>query len=463
MRLFKLFLTLGLTCYISSATAAEKPNILFILVDDLGWRDLSSYGSELYETPNIDLLAQGGLRFNQAYTAASICSPTRISILTGQYPARLNVTDWLKGWNYPHEKKRIPKWNWDGLTQADVTIGELLQKQGYRTAWLGKWHAGGHPPEVNLNAKPLKHTTAQHHGFHAGETNYQTNGKLNPEDPKGIQMLTQQAIAFIEDAEHSDRPWFVTLSHYAVHTPVHSRKVDMKRYKRKLMMQGKRAQTNAGYAAMVSALDDSVGHLMRFMNKNQRLKNTLVLFYSDNGGLDKHDSNQPTNNAPLRNGKSSLYEGGIRVPFIAYWPGKIQPGRSDFMMNSIDLMPTLADVAKTSTQGLTIDGQSLLPLLLEQKELQRETLYWHYPHYHRQSRPVSAIRDGRFKLIQFLDSEKVELYDLGTDLSEKHNLASQHPQLVSQLLAKLALWKLEVKAQPMRSNPEYDPNKAAYN
>lgn len=439
-----------------------QPNILFILVDDLGWRDLSSYGSDFYQTPHVDKLARSGISFNQAYTAASICSPTRMSLLTGQHPARLKVTDWIPGWHYPHEKLAVPKWNQAGLAMNSTTIGDVLQAQNYKTAWFGKWHVRGLPNTTqsqNINYK--KHNAAQLHGFDAGEQDFSLNKNNNAQDPKGVFNLTHQAIDFI--SKHKKQPWFVTVSHYSVHTPVHFNAETKAKYQ--ALKQPESKQQNAEYAAMIEPLDQSVGQILNYLDEQKIRDNTLVVFYSDNGGLDKNDSNFPTDNAPLRNGKASLYEGGIRVPLIASWPNKIPANVwNDQLVSSIDILPTFAAIAGAQAQDLpsNIDGIDISSTLFQQQSLPRQTLYWHYPHYHRQSKPVGAIRDKQYKLLEFFDGNQIELYDLENDIGETQNLAAQKPQLVKQLRLKLNNWREQVGAQSMNENPNYDPNKAKY-
>lgn len=447
---------------IKQTNQTTRPNILFILVDDLGWRDLSSYGSDFYQTPYIDKLAASGTRFNQAYTAASICSPTRMSLLTGKHPARLKVTDWIPGWHYPHEKLTVPKWNQAGLAMNSTTIGDVLQTQNYKTAWFGKWHVRGLANTKQYqDVSYEKHNAAQLHGFDAGGQDFSLNNKKNEQDPKGVFNLTDQAIDFID--KHKKQPWFVTISHYSVHTPVHFNPIVKEKYQ--ALKQASAKQQNAEYAAMIEPLDQSVGQILNYLDQQKLTDNTLIIFYSDNGGLDKNDNNFPTNNAPLRNGKASLYEGGIRVPLIASWPGKIPANVwNNQLVSSVDMLPTFAAIAGVNQQSLPadLDGIDISDTLFNQQNLPRNTLYWHYPHYHRQSKPVGAIRDKQYKLLEFFDGNKIELYDLKNDIGETHNLASQKPQLVKQLREKLNNWRAQVGAQSMTKNPNYDPNKAQY-
>lgn len=445
----------------STAVKSKTPNLLFILVDDLGWRDLGHYGSDFYQTPHIDNLAKKGMSFSQAYTAAHICSPTRMSILTGKHPAKLHVTDWIPGWNYPDEKMAVPEWNQKGLSSKEITVGEILQQQGYTTAWLGKWHVRGFAEEKVNKEKVMKNNAAQLHGFDKGHQDFSLNKFANNEDPKGVNNLTEQAISFISNAERKNKPWFVTISHYSVHTPVHFNDVIRAKYEQNKAQN--QQQKNSSYAAMVESLDESVGKITQYLIENKLDKNTMIVFYSDNGGLDKNDSNTPTNNAPLRNGKASLYEGGIRVPLIVSWPKKIKMNTwNDQLVSSIDILPTFSAISGAIKLPEKIDGIDLSPVLFQQEELTRTKLYWHYPHYHRQGRPSGSIRDGKYKLIQFFDNKNIELYDLSKDIGETNNLAMIKPKKVQRMLKDLEQWRTDSGAQMMKPNLNYNPDKAEY-
>jgi len=432
----------------TTKSVTATPNILFILVDDLGWMDLSHYGSDLYQTPNIDALAKSGMSFNQAYTAAHICSPTRMSILTGQHPARLKVTDWIPGWDYPNEKLTMPKWRVSGLATSDTTIGEVLKAQGYKTAWLGKWHVRGQAAENSANTEQSK--AAQLHGFDAGEQDFSLNKQTNNSDPKAIIALTNQAIKFIDNSAKNNSPWFVTISHYAVHTPIRFTNALKDKYDQ--IDKSALKQTNSEYAALMESLDNSVGQIMAHLTQQKLVDNTLVVFYSDNGGLDKNDNNTPTNNAPLRNGKATLYEGGIRVPLIVSWPDKIAKNVwNNSLITSTDLLPTFANIAKIPATKLpkNLDGIDISPALFTQQTLKRNELFWHYPHYHRQGKPSGSIRQNNYKLIESFEDGSLELYDLANDISESTNVAKTQPALAQQLLQRLNQWRKEVGAQMM--------------
>lgn len=416
----------------NSSSASEKPNILFILTDDLGYKDLGSYGSDLYRTPNLDRLASQGTRFTNGYTAAPVCSPTRASLITGKAPARLHLTDWLTGHPKPHAKLVIPDWT-KGLPDDEVTLAELLKPQGYKTAWLGKWHLG---------------KGAQDHGFDAGNQSWELNRKQDGEDPKGVFTLNSEAIEFID--KHKEQPFFLGVSHYSPHGPVRFNE-ELKNEYEKLIEQKNPLQKNAGYAAMIEALDTSVGQLLDALEKAGLADKTLVIFFSDNGGELNF-----TNNAPLRDGKGTLYEGGVRVPLIARWPGKIPAGKvSDSVISSIDFFPTFAAISGGELPE-NIDGIDVSPALLGTGELKREAIHWHYPHYHR-ARPCGSILKGEWKLIEWFETGETELFHLANDPYEQKNLSQENPEKKAELLADLRRWRENVGAQLPTPNPQHDP------
>jgi arylsulfatase A-like enzyme len=312
----------------------------------------------------------------------------------------------------------------------------MLGAQGYATAWLGKWHLGGN---------------ARNHGFEAGQQDWELNTKQDAKDPKGVFTLTAEAIGFIE--KNRDRPFFVALSHYSPHGPVRFDPALREDYQK--FIDGKKPrQTNAGYAAMVEALDDSVGQMLDWLDKEKLAEKTLVIFYSDNGGELSY-----TSNLPLRAGKGSLYEGGVRVPMIARWPGRI-PAKSvnDARVCSIDFFPTFAVLAGTRL-ARPVDGLDLSAVLCGDGRLERSALYWHYPHYHN-ARPCGAILNGDWKLIEWFETGETELFDLARDPFEEKNLAAQNPAKCAELLADLRAWRKDVGAQMMTPNPDHDPAKA---
>lgn len=416
-----------------AASKNAKPNILFILIDDLGYTDLGSYGSELYQTPHTDSLAKDGVRFTDAYSAAPICSPTRAAIMTGKSPANLHLTDWVPGHKHDNTKLLIPDWS-HRLPEGQQTIGTLMKDAGYKTAWIGKWHI-----DPDRGAKD--------YGFDAGEQDWDFNEIKNEKDPKGAQQLTKEALDFINAS--GDEPFFVGLSHYTVHTPIHFNPEVRKKYAK--LIKPDMEQKNAGYAALVESMDDSVGALLEGLEKSGKADNTIVIFYSDNGGLIGR-----TSNAPLRDGKATLYEGGVRVPLIVRFPDRKGAGTTtDAVMTSMDLLPTFLDIAGAKDKvPADIEGVSLLPHLRSGDKIDREAIYWHYPHYHR-TKPVGSIRKGNYKLIEYFEDGKLELYDLEKDLSETTDLAEKMPEKVKELLADLRAWRKQVGAQSMTPNPDY--------
>lgn len=415
------------------AHAAAQPNIVFILADDLGYMDLGCYGSDLHQTPNIDRLAREGMRFTQAYAACHVCSPTRGSIMTGLYPARTRLT------NIPDKpnpyRTMIDAPAVHDLAPDAATVGRLLRKEGYATAWFGKWHIGG---------------GAQESGFDAGHQDWALNRDPSETDPKGALQLTAEAVDFM--GKNASKPMFIALSHYAVHSPVHCNSQVRARYE-KLVTPEKRQQ-GADYAAMTEALDHSVGVLMKAIGEQHFARETVVMFFSDNGGATKF-----TCNAPLREGKGWLYEGGIRVPLIVHWPGKVRAGAtSDEVVSSIDLLPTFLQLAG-GREMPALDGTGLLSVLTQGARLSRPALYWHFPHYHNCT-PCGAIRKGDFKLIEYFEDGRTELYDLGRDLAEQKDLAASQPEKAAELLADLRAWRKSVDAQMPTPNPHPDPAKA---
>lgn len=438
----------------SLARAAEPPqrlNFILILVDDMGWLDLSCQGSKFYQTPNIDRLASQGMRFTQAYSACTVCSPTRASLLTGKYPARLHITDWIAGHKKPKARLKVPDWTMY-LPHEEVTFAKALKPAGYASASIGKWHLGGpdyfpdkHGFDLNIG------------GYDRGQPpTYVSPYKIPTlkDGPPG-EFLTDrecaEAMTFIE--ANKDKPFLVYMPHYAVHTPIAGKKDVIEKYKSKVVPDA--PQRNAIYAALVESVDDSVGRLMQKLDDLKLADRTVIIFTSDNGGLIPVTS-QP----PLRAGKGSSYEGGVRVPFIVRWPGAIKPGSTcDVPVISADIHPTLVELAGLAPRpGQVIDGASLVPLFKQTGPLQRDAIYWHYPHYHPGgATPYGAIRAGDLKLIEFYEDMHVELYNLKDDIGEKNDLAKSMPEKAAELRARLQKWRAETGAQMPTANPDYDP------
>jgi arylsulfatase A-like enzyme len=451
----------GLMCgTISGAPESAKPNFVLILADDLGWTDLACYGSKLYETPNIDQLARDGVKFTQNYSACTVCSPTRAALLTGKYPARLHITDWIPGQMPDNPKLIVPDWT-KYLPLEETTMADVFHNAGYATASFGKWHLGGE------QYYPDKH------GFDfflAGTDKPNTEHYFSPygiptlsDGPKGeyvTDRLTDEAIRFID--KNKDKPFFVYLPHFAVHLPLQAKQKLIAKYQAKIKPGD--AQSNATYAAMIDSLDQSVGRIRRELKKLGIADQTIVVFASDNGGRVP-----TTSNLPLRVGKGSCYEGGTRVPLIIDWPGVTKPDTvCDTPVISMDLSPTFMEIAGLRDGAkAALDGLSLVPILRKSGDLKRDELFWHYPHYQHYQKggttPYSAIHKGDFKLIEFLADRRVELYNLKDDIGEQRDLASQMPEKVEELRKRLHAWREEVGAQMPTRNPKYDPSKPEAN
>ncbi len=455
---------------------AARPNIVFILADDLGWTDLGCYGSKFYETPNIDRLAREGMRFTSAYAASSVCSPTRAAILTGQHPARLHLTDWLPGRpDRPDQKLRRPDIQ-DFLPLEEFTVAEALKEAGYRTGFIGKWHLGEsaeYYPEhqgfdLNIGGCKLGHPPSYFSPYGIPTL---TDG---PPGEYLTDRLTDEAEKFMEEAARAKQPFFLYLSHYAPHNPRQGKPEVVEKYKAKaaklpppdgpefVMDRGhktRQVQNHPAYAAMVESLDDSVGRVLAEIKELGLESDTLVIFTSDNGGLSTAEG-WPTSNTPLRTGKGWPYEGGVREPLIVKWPGETRPGSlSGEPVNSMDFYPTLLQVA-----GLPLrpeqhqDGESIVPIL-QGGALPERPLFWHYPHYSNQGgSPASVVQVGDFKLVEWSEETKPELYNLRNDPGEQHDLAEQIPEKTGELRRLLHDWREKVNAQMPTPNPKYDPD-----
>lgn len=452
--------------------AAGRPNVVLILADDLGWTDLGCYGSDFYETPHVDRLAGMAMKFTQNYSACTVCSPTRAALLTGRAPARLHITDWIPGAMPDNPKLLVPEWT-KFLPHGETTLAEVFRAAGYATASIGKWHLGGedyvpqtHGFELNLAGTARAATPS----FHAP-----WKIPTLPDGPPGEYLtdrLAEEAVRFIERAR--DRPFFLYLPHFAVHTPIQGRADLVVKYEQKLR-PGLR-HNNPQYAAMIESLDAAVGRVLDALTQFGLAERTVVVFTSDNGGLITQGT---TSNAPLRYGKASAYEGGVRVPLIVHWPGTTAPGSAcDTPVVTMDLFPTLLEIAglpqpmQPDSAGaeaapVTLDGVSLVPLLRGTGTLSRDDLFWHYPHHqHYQlggTMPYGAIRSGDFKLIEFYNDMRVELYDLRTDVGEQHDLAAERPAQADELRSRLQAWRASVGAQMPIPNPQHDPNRPEYN
>jgi len=437
----------------------RPPNIVLFLVDDMGWIDPVCYGNPFHDTPNIDRLARQGMRFTDAYAACPVCSPTRASILTGRYPATVNLTDFIPGHWRPWDKLVVPKFN-QHLPHTEVTIAEALKPAGYVSASFGKWHLGGPTHNPDSQGFDVMLVTGGRHFF----PNFRTTPTADIEDGAYLaDVLTDHAERFME--QHRDRPFFLYLPHYAVHIPLEAKQELIAKYERKQPKPPGRVN-NPVYAAMVEHIDQSLGRIMAKLDDLQLADDTLLVFFSDNGGLYQSVSRKGDPvmvNTPLRDEKGSLYEGGIREPLIVRWPGRIAAGTEcSVPVSSVDLLPTFADIAGPKTEtSLTnrLDGVSLAPLLTQAGSFPSRSLFWHYPHYHHTT-PAGAIRKGDLKLIEYFDDGHLELYDLSSDLSEKHDLVAERPDVAMSLQQELAAWRQSVGANMPTPNPDYDPDKA---
>ncbi len=461
------------------AQAADRPNVVFFLVDDLGQRDLGAYGSTFYETPNLDRLARDGAKFTDGYAACPVCSPTRASIMTGQWPQRTGITDYIGAPLRPELWKRntpaLPAPYSDRLALAAPTLAKAMKAAGYATFFAGKWHLGpeGFWPEnqgfdVNLGGTDKG-------GPYGGKKYFSPYGNPRlPDGPDGEHLpdrLASETVKFIE--ANKDQPFFAYFSFYSVHTPLQARADLQKKYEEKRIRLGLEAkfgsepprdvrlvQEHAVYAGMVEAMDLAVGKVLAKLDALGLRENTLVIFTSDNGGLSTSEGS-PTSNLPLRGGKGWIYEGGIREPLLVRWPAVIKAGSVvSTPVSSPDFFPTLLAAAGAQPQpGQVLDGQSLLPVF-KGGTLPERPLFWHYPHYGNQGgAPAAAIRRGDWKLIEWLEDGRTELFHLAQDLGEKNDLAPKEPQRVAQLRDELHAWQKQVGAKFPIPNPAYDATK----
>ncbi len=437
---------------------ATRPNVVVLLVDDMGWRDIEPYGQDYYETPHIAALAEQSVRFTSAYASGAVCSPTRAALLTGRHPVRVNITDWIPGMrersikdhrlNQPRDR--------DELALEEVTLAEVMKQAGYQTWFVGKWHLGGDGfgPEqqgfdVNIGGQH-KGSPGYAGGYFAGEDGaWATMPGMDEAGkyPAGAHLteeLTHEALALIKNRD-ADKPFLLYFSYYNVHTPLHRVPETIDYYERKLpqyLAAQPERKVRADYASMVGSVDASVGRVMGMLKDAGLDENTIVVFTSDNGGL-----RWATDNRPLRSGKGWLYEGGIRVPLLVRAPGV--SGDEDTVVVSTDVMPTLLELTGVGKrESLHADGESFASRLRnEPLTIRRASVCWHYPHYHGQGwAPGAAIRAGDWKLIAFYHDDRVELYNLKTDPNEKRDLSKTQPRKAAELLAQLRQWQAEMGA-----------------
>jgi arylsulfatase A len=502
----------------STGNQIDKPNVVFIMVDDLGWADVGCYGNPFYETPNIDRFASEGVLFTNAYAASHVCSPTRASFLTGKYPATINLTDWLPGRrDNPHQRLK----NADivqHMSYEEITIAEALKEQGYATALYGKWHLGENPYNPKAygfdiyTPKWAKGWPAS--GYHAPFGMEGIEGKIGD---YLTDRLTDESLKFIET--NKDQPFFLYLSFFTVHDPIQGRADLVSKYEKKLkqmppqegppyilegnpdatdpvspqdaqallelpeyqgfsqlpnqMVKIKQHQDNVQFAAMVECMDENVGRVLDKLKELGLDDNTIVIFFSDNGGMSAANFFRPdrviterqldiafaTPSLPLRGAKGWLYEGGIRVPMIVRWSGCTKKGtESDVPVISVDFYPTIMDMLGLQVPaGQNVDGVSIVPLLKGEKILDREAIYWHFPQYsnHGFQSPGGAIRKGDYKLLEYFENNTVQLFNLREDIGEQHDISSSNPEMVIELLTMLHQWREKVDAQMPKPNPDY--------
>lgn len=465
----------------TNVKAQKKPNILFILADDLGWKDLGCTGSEYYETPHIDRIAAQGMRFTQSYAACQVSSPSRASILTGKYPVRHGITNWIgepsgEAWrNRGRHSKLLPAEYAHSLSDTEVTLPEVLRTAGYATFLAGKWHLGG------------EGSTPEDHGFDINIGGHEAGGPYpggyfspygNPkmaDGPKGEELnirLARETAKFMEECRN--RPFFAFLSFYAVHAPIETTEVNWRHFRDKAVEGGvpesgfdiegvlpvRQRQDNPVYAGLIRQMDDAVGVVLDKLSELGLDENTLVIFTSDNGGVCSGDD-YATSNRPLRGGKGQPWEGGLRVPLLVRYPGNC-PANSecDTPVSGIDFYPTLLNMISVALPGeQELDGIDFSPLLRSEK-VARRALYWHYPHYGNQGgAPSSVIREGDWKLIRYYEDNRYELYDLVADPAENRPVNESYPRKLARLQRKLAGWLRHTEALFPVPDPQHDPAK----
>lgn len=446
----------------SAADTAQLPNVIIILADDLGWADVGCYGADLHETPNLDRLARQSLRFTNAYAGSSVCSPTRAALMTGKHPARLGITIWSEAaHDPPPPQKLIPPPAEHNLARSERSVASYLSKAGYLTALVGKWHLGDalHYPETHgfdINIGGTLWGAPQTYFFpYRGSGRYGNEFRYVPHLEFGqpgeylTDRLTDEALQVIDRA--GERPFFLYLAHHAPHTPIEAKADDVADFEGKLTPHLK--HQNAAYAAMVRSLDESVGRVLKRLDERGLTERTLFVFTSDNGGFigrERRQGPQVTNNYPLRSGKGALYEGGIRVPLMIRWPD-ITPAGGECAEPVVteDLFFTILEAAGIKpAPDVPADGLSLRPICEDaSRHLPREALYFHYPHYYHTTTPVSAVRAGDWKLLEFYEDGQRELYNLADDLGETVDLAEREPERTRKLAQRLAAWREEVGAR----------------
>ncbi len=469
------FSLVGFRC--PESCVAAKLNVVLILADDLGWRDLSVEGSTFYESPNVDRIANTGMRFTNGYATCQVCSPSRASIMTGKYPARLSITDWIgaaEGSGWKRNTQMLPATYQHQLPTGDTTLAEAFREGGYRTFFAGKWHLGGqgslpedHGFDINIGG--------HHRGSPPGGFFSPYNNPKMRDGPPGESLtlrLGEETAKFIRD--HQDTPFFACLSFYAVHAPLQTTKSLWQKYQAKVSLMPKPAhrfivdrtspvrqvQDHPVYAGMVEAMDNAVGTVLSTLDELGLADNTVVVFTSDNGGVSAGDG-KATSNLPLRGGKGRQWEGGVREPYYVYWPGVTRSQTCDTPVTGTDFYPTLCELAGLPARPEQhVDGLSLVPLLkgdAPPQPLAQRPLFWHYPHYGNQGgEPSSIIHVNHWKLIHYFEDDRNELYDLDNDPGERHNVATSHPDRVVSMHNQLSKWRVDMNARFPVPNPNFD-------
>ena len=450
----------------------SRPNIIFILADDLGWADLPVYGNRFNEAPNLSRMASEGIRFTDAYAACPVCSPTRASIISGQYPARVGIIDFITGHWRPYEEVIVPKNRTQYLPEKVITMGELMQEAGYTTAYYGKWHLGWEDKHLPQNQGFDSVNVYNGGGYYGYEDRMSKPIKAVPGKVLS-EALTDMSLEFIR--KHREDPFFLFLAHYDVHVQLDADSTLIQKYLLKDKVDG--YPCNAVYAAMVEHVDNSVGRVLREVGELGLAENTLVVFFSDNGGLISRFDRIPllasskqyiyqgdtllyvaSSNAPLRAEKGTLYEGGIREPFIAWWPGRLEAGKlSPALVSSVDFLPTFAELAGIDLPDEQVfDGISLVNLMEGSDPDPERAIFWHYPVYHHDE-PASAIRKGKWKLVQNLVSDECYLYNLEMDIGETTDLSRSEAIIADELSELLDRWREECSAEFPVPNPGFIP------
>ncbi|MEM9017425.1 MAG: sulfatase [Verrucomicrobiota bacterium] len=469
---------------------AKPKNVVIFFVDDMGWTDLACTGSDLHETPHIDSLAESGVRFTSGYSACTVCSPSRAALMTGQSPARLHLTDFIPGHPFVNTPLLVPDWT-QVLKQDHLTLAEILKEEGLMTAHLGKWHlahrrgreTGGedlpdpdnypdaHGFDFNIGGNEKGAPPSYFWPYGRGKTlEEKKNNSIyatlprdeeNREGEYLTDRLAAEAEILIDQFAAAKQPFFLNFWFYNVHTPLQGRPDLVEKYEEKLNDGVDRRHTNATYAAMVESTDAAVGKVLAKLEEHGLDESTLVIFTSDNGGLKP----QATDNNPIRQGKGGIYEGGVRVPFIVRLPGSEAIGKlCHEPAITMDLFATVLDslgIDPPEEIREKLDGRSLVPLLHDPRtEVEKRSLYWHYPHYHSMgAQPYSAIRSGKWKLIEVIGLDRVELYDLNSDIHENANLLNTELEVARDLYRELAAWRNSVGAQMPKRNAAFDPDK----